>query len=91
MKRRATSASEDALFIVQNGQLMSKKHIMLFNLVHSITGSRKLMTVLNRFGHCISYSKYEELETDLAVAIQNRQTSSPKGATLAWSPHGQCI
>lgn len=80
VKRRATSASEDALFIVHNGQFMPKKHIVLGSLVHSITGSRKLMTVLNRLGHCISYSKYEELETELATAIQSRQTSSPRGA-----------
>lgn len=80
VKQRASSASEDALFIVHNGQLMPKKHIVLGGLVHSITGSRKLMTVLNRLGHCISYSKYEELETELAVAIQSRHASSPKGA-----------
>ena len=80
VKRRATSASEDALFIVHNGQFMPKKHIVLGSLVHSMTGSRKVMTVLNRLGHCISYSKYEELETELATAIQSRQTSSPRGA-----------
>ena len=49
-------------------------------LVKSLTGSRKLMSVLNRFGHCISYSKEEELETELATAIQNQQKSCPKGA-----------
>jgi len=38
------------------------------------------MTILNRFGHCISYSKYKELETELATTIQSRQTRSPKGA-----------
>lgn len=80
VKRRATSVSEDALFIVHNGQFLPKKHIVLGSLVHSITGSRKLMTVLNRFGHCISYSKYEELETELATTIQSRQMVSPSGA-----------
>ena len=49
-------------------------------LIKSLTESRKLMAVLNRLGYCISYSKHEELETELATAIQNRQKSSPKGA-----------
>ena len=49
-------------------------------LVKALTGSRKLMTVLNRFGHCISYTKEEELVTELATAIQNREKSCPKGA-----------
>lgn len=80
VKRHAKSASQDALFSVHNGQLLTKKHILLGNLVHSMTGSRKLMTVLNRLGHCISYSKYEELETELATTIQSRQKCSPKGA-----------
>lgn len=80
VKRRATSASEDALFNVHNGQFLPKKHILLASLVSSTTGSRKLMTVLNRLGHCISYSKYEELETELASTIQIRKTCSPKGA-----------
>jgi len=80
VKRRATAASDDALFNVHNGQLMPKKHILLAMLIKSLTGSRKLITVLNRFGYCISYSKHEELETELATVIQNRQKSSPKGA-----------
>ena len=50
------------------------------NLVKSTSGSRKLMTVLNRLGHCISYSMYEELETELAMAIRSRETCSPVGA-----------
>lgn len=80
IKRRAMAASEDAVFNVHNGQLVPKKHILLANLVNSLTGSRKVMTVLNRLGHCVSYSMYEELQTELAVAIQNRELCSPKGA-----------
>lgn len=78
--RRAKSASEDALYIVRNGELKPKKHILLGTLVHSLTGSRKLMTVLNRLGHCISYSTFEELDTELATTILSRQVSSPSGA-----------
>ena len=80
VNRRALSSSEDALFNVHKGHLMPRKHILLVSLVHSITGSRKLMIVLKRLGHCISYSKYEELETELATYIENRQLCSPKGA-----------
>ena len=34
--------------------------------VKSLTGNAELVTILNRFGHALSYSQIEELETTLA-------------------------
>lgn len=38
------------------------------------------MTVLNHLGHCISYTKDGELETELPSAIQNCKKICPEGA-----------
>ena len=40
----------------------------------SITGSRKVIETLNRFGHCISYHTVESLETDLAMSVSAKKT-----------------
>ena len=51
----------------------------------SLTGSKKLVTVLNRFGHCLNYSSLEELETATADALQERGMAFPD-RTLKGSP-----
>lgn len=42
------------------------KHVTLPLTVKSLTGNPELVTILNRFGHALSYSQIEELETALA-------------------------
>ena len=79
VRRRATCAGEDALFIVRNGRVMPRKHILLSMLIKSLTGSREILTVLNKFGYGISYSKEEELETELASAIIEKDKCAPDG------------
>ena len=58
---------------------MPRKHIMLSMLIKSLTGSRKILTVLNKFGYGISYSKEEELETELASAFIEKGNCAPDG------------
>ncbi len=42
-----------------------------------LTGSRKVVEVLNRFNQCINYHALEEYKTELAVTISERETSTP--------------
>lgn len=76
----AAYSSQDALFIVRNGTVNSGKHIALGMAVKSVTDSRKLLTMLNKFGHIINYHAVEELETALGEAIQARKLAFPEGA-----------
>ena len=87
VQRRAQSTSQDALFIVRRGRAKPEKHVTLGTTVKSLTGSKKLVTVLNRFGHCLNYSSLEELETATADALQERGVACPDG-TLKGSPMG---
>ena len=53
----------------------------------SLTGSKKILTLLNRMGHCLNYHAIEEIETDLAQSILNRKLNCPDG-TVAGVPCG---
>ena len=56
-----------------------KKHIALGIAVKGITGSKNLVSILNRFGHCLNYNCLEELETAIGSAIQDREAACPEG------------
>lgn len=78
-ERYAWSAASDALFATSNGQLKPGKHLTLGIGVKSITGSKKVVNVLNHFGQCIHYNTCEEIETELARSIQSKNKSTPEG------------
>ena len=43
----------------------------------SITGNRKVIDILNRLGHSISYTTVEELKTKLTFGENNREHITP--------------
>ncbi|CAH1961097.1 unnamed protein product [Acanthoscelides obtectus] len=48
----------------------------------SITSSRKVINLINKFGHCCSYNVIEELETEATFSECNSVNISPEGAIL---------
>ena len=78
-QRWAASASQDALFAIRKGLVKPKKHIALGMAVKGMTGSKNLVSILNRFGHCLNYNCLEELETAIGSAIQDREVACPEG------------
>lgn len=85
--RRVRSSCDDALFIVRRGQVKPAKQVALGVAMKSVTGSKKVIQVLNRFGHCINYNAIEELETESAEQLRERQLASPDG-TIVDQPMG---
>ena len=77
--RHAESTSQDVLFLVSGGHIKPEKHIPLGIAIKSISRSQKLIDILNRFGHCINYHCIEELETDIAPAIERRGEACSDG------------
>ena len=80
VKRWSDSLSQDALFSVQHGKVKPKKHILMGMSMKSMTGSKKIITMLNRLGHSINYHAVEEIETELAYAILDRKEACPAGS-----------
>ena len=79
MKRLEQSVSQDVIYATTRGRTKPGKHLTLGLGLKSMTGSRKVIEVLNRHGHCIGYHTAEIIETDLATQIVNRQNVTPDG------------
>lgn len=61
------SVSQDFMFAVSGGSCSTAKHILLPWAVKALTGNVKVIKLLSRLGHGISYSKLEEIETALCL------------------------
>ena len=78
-KRRVSSIAQDIIFSATSGRVKQPKHIALSMTIKSMTGSAKVITMLNRFGHSISLSQLRECDT----AMANRQIETThQGETL---------
>jgi hypothetical protein len=61
--RVSLSIAEDVCAATTRGRWKMPKHLLLGMSLRHITGSDKVVTMLNRFGHSCSYSQLLELET----------------------------
>ena len=66
------SFAVDIIFSVTQGKLLILMHFALATGLHSITGSHKLIDILNKLGHCINYSTICKIETSQAVKAQEQ-------------------
>ena len=67
----------DTVFSVTSGRKKPSKHLKLGLAVKSVTGSKKLIRVLNRYAHCVSYTTREKSETELTFAVISVSKISP--------------
>ena len=78
-KRRIKSISQDVVFSTTWGIKKPSKHLQLGLAIKSLTGSQKVVEILNRMGHCFSYSTVEELETELNFEANKNSKETPFG------------
>lgn len=73
-ENRISKLCDDLIFTVTDGKTKPSSSICLGLVTKSITSSRKMVEILNRMGHCCSYSVVEGIETELAYghAIEKR-------------------
>ena len=67
LHRQILSVGQDILHIMSRGIVKTPKHVGLAVTVRHMTGSKLLVTILNRYGHCCSYDGLERIETALAT------------------------
>ncbi|XP_011171576.3 uncharacterized protein LOC105204222 [Solenopsis invicta] len=77
-ERLSESLSADLIYAVTNGKVKPSKQIALGMTVKSLTNSRKLVNILNRYGHCCSYTVLEELETEATYFSTNQSDICPE-------------
>ena len=78
-KIRIKSMSEDAAFAATKRLKKPQKHLMLGIALKSLTGSRKVIKIMNRLGHCASYHTREEAETEATSESTKRNLVTPLG------------
>lgn len=81
-KCRVEAICLDIIFATSSGIKKPAKNIILGMVMKSIRGSRRVINILNRLGHSISYSTVEELETELTFGESNREQIPPTGWNL---------
>lgn len=69
---RANSICSSIVFSITNGAVKPASCLHLGLAMLSITGSRKVVNILNRMGHAISYTVCEEIVTELAHGCSER-------------------
>ncbi len=80
------------MYVTSRGRTKPAKHLCLGLGLKSLTGSRRVIEMLNRFGHSIGYHTVESIETELAIVITDRNNATPDGllqrpglsTALAW-------
>lgn len=55
---------------IMHSRVKTPKHIGLAITVHHLTGSKQIVTLLNKMGHCSSYDDAEVINTGLAREIR---------------------
>ena len=81
-QRRIKSIGEDIIYAVSSGAKIPAKHLQVGLAMKSLTGSRKVIEVLNRLGHSISYSAVEEIETELTFEGTKENCFIPQQMTM---------
>lgn len=76
---RIAKICDDLIFTITNGKVKPASIIELGIVTKSITSSRKMIEILNRMGHCCSYSLVEGMETELAYGNASKENLLPFG------------
>lgn len=77
--KKIISICNSIIFTMSNGAIKPSSCITLGLTTKSITGSRKMIDILNRMGFSISYTLTEEIETELAYGCSSQQRILPYG------------
>ena len=75
MIRLKLSIGQDLVYAVSNGKIKTPKSIMYPTVIESLTNSTELITLNNKLGHGVSKSILEELFTENAFHIIDKQTN----------------
>ena len=70
--RRVVMLGQDIIHAATNSQVKTPKHVGLAVTIHHLTGSKEVVTLLNRMGHCSSYDDVEIVNTAWAREMEAR-------------------
>ena len=82
VQRKALASASDSMFNCTRGRLRPWKHNELGLGLSTLTGSKTVLNILNRVGHCISYDDVKRLETEMAYSCCEGDRETPAGLNL---------
>ena len=82
---RIKSLSADSVFCTSSGKSKPAKHSKLGLALKSLTSSKKVTDICNRYGHSASYHTTAELENEIALecATHTEETAFVQGVVHA--------
>ena len=83
--RLKNSIAQDIVYAASNGAIKTPKSILFPTVVKALCNNTEVIRIINQYGHGISYSMIEEIETEHALKVINEQKESrviiPEGIT----------
>ena len=68
-KRKILMLTQDLIHCSSHAAVKLPKHVSLGITLRQLTGSKQIITLLNRMGHCSSYEEVETVDTSLASEV----------------------
>ena len=68
-ERQILSIAQDIIHCNTKGRVKLPKHTSLAMCVHHLTSSKRLIELLNRMGHCVSYDEMRAVNTSIAEEV----------------------
>ena len=68
-ERQILSIAQDIIHCNTKGRVKLPKHTSLAISVHHLTSSKRLIELLNRMGHCVSYDEMRAVNTSIAEDV----------------------
>lgn len=79
LETKVKSISSSIILSMTHGSVKPTTCLSLALVTKSITGSRRMVEILNRLGHCVSYAVVEEIESELAYGCAANSNILPYG------------
>lgn len=76
---KITSICSDIIYAITKGRCKPAKNLTLGLAMKSLTNSRQVITILNRYGHTIGYNLAEEIETEMTFTAYENNKIIPNG------------
>ena len=76
-ERLIKSSASDAVYACSGGRKLPGKQLALGVAVKAMTGSRRMVTVLNKFGHCVSSETVRRIEMAMESTISENNSIVP--------------
>ena len=76
-ERLEESSAADTVYVCSGGKQLTGKHLSLGVTVKAMTGSRRTVTLLNKFGHCASNETLRRIEMGMESTISETSSLVP--------------